>query len=265
MSRFDTLIDDEYRVSRPPQVRFTIDSPVLIEHYMTAFRQGAIVEITTPQWCGAAFIVQIDVKDAIDGRTRVEVTGQGTGRPYASVREQITIDIMNALRRMTGNEMIARTEAHRAVSACQYAMIAKQESDIRANYKAMREMTTPRPFLQPALEATAFGIDWMFTKELAAIPQQKEKTMKKVRNKFYVAAPNVTTNSEQDQINDDTVRLSTDSGDRNGKWTRPTLPAAIAHAETILEKEPNRDHVAIVQIVRIVRRKKLPAVVEVVR
>jgi hypothetical protein len=77
----------------------------------------------------------------------------------------------------------------------------------------------------------------------------------KIRNRFYVAAPAVTTHTEQDQANTE----------RSARWTHPTLKAALAHAETILEENPNKDHVAVVQIVRVVRRKKAPVVVEVVR
>lgn len=93
----------------------------------------------------------------------------------------------------------------------------------------------------------------------------KEKLMK-VRNRFYVAAPSVTTSSEQAQDNlEGKVRLSVSPNDRNGKWTRKTLAAAISHAETMLEQDPSKDHIAIVQIVRVVRRKKAPVVVEVVK
>lgn len=88
----------------------------------------------------------------------------------------------------------------------------------------------------------------------------------KIRNRFYVAAPSVTTEREQAQDNTEkNVHLAVSSGDRSGKWTRKDLKAAIAHAEQILELEPSKDHVAVVQIVRVVRRKKAPVVVEVVK
>lgn len=94
----------------------------------------------------------------------------------------------------------------------------------------------------------------------------KEKKMR-VRNKFYVAAPAVTSHAEQDQVNDkDKVALAVShQGGTGAKWTRPSLKDALLHAEQILEGNPKQDHVAIVQIVRIVRRKKQPIVVETVR
>jgi hypothetical protein len=93
---------------------------------------------------------------------------------------------------------------------------------------------------------------------------EKEKPVK-IRNRFYVAAASVTTNREQGQVNEPkNVHLSGPNND-GGRWTRPTLAAAVAHAQQILEDNPSQDHVAITQIVRIVRRKKAPVVVEVVR
>ena len=109
----------------------------------------------------------------------------------------------------------------------------------------------------------------------------KERKVMKVRNRFYVAAPHVTTESEQAQANTpDVVKLSEpvlDSerqtsfggrqrgGHHDGKWTRKDLAAAIAHGEAILAAQPSRDHVAIVKIVKIVRRPKPKFVVEDVK
>ncbi len=85
----------------------------------------------------------------------------------------------------------------------------------------------------------------------------------KVRNKFYVAAPTVTSHSEQNQINDPKhVRLSMSPLDRGGKWTRKDLASAVEHARRILNDDPNKDHVAVVQIVKIVRRQVAPVIVE---
>lgn len=104
----------------------------------------------------------------------------------------------------------------------------------------------------------------------------------KIRNRFYIASPHVTSEGEQAQDNlpdkvtlaeavkvggEDaayTVPRQTGRYSR-GKWTRKNLADAIKTAEGILETQPDRDHVAIVRIVRIVRRKKQPVVVEVVK
>lgn len=88
----------------------------------------------------------------------------------------------------------------------------------------------------------------------------------KIRNKFYVAAPSVTNHSEQDQNNvAPAVRLARSNHDPSSKWTRHTLKDAITHAEQMLEDNPKMEHVAVVQIVRMVRRKKQPVIVETVR
>lgn len=93
----------------------------------------------------------------------------------------------------------------------------------------------------------------------------KENRMK-VRNKFYVAAPSVTTESEQAQDNiEKNVHLATSPNDRSGKWTRKDLAAAIAHAQQVLEADPTKDHVAVVKIVKIVRRPKPKYIVEDVK
>lgn len=93
----------------------------------------------------------------------------------------------------------------------------------------------------------------------------KERPVK-IRNRFYVAAPSVTSPSEQSQDNTaKNVHLATRPSDRSGKWTRKDLKDAIAHAEQILEDDPSKEHVAVVRIVRVVRRKKMPAVVEVIK
>ena len=88
----------------------------------------------------------------------------------------------------------------------------------------------------------------------------------KVRNRFYVAAAKVTTEREQSQDNVTTPDVWHD-GAKNyaGNWTCKTLKGAIAHAEKLLAENPGQDHAAIVQIIRVVRRKHAPVVVEVVR
>ena len=78
-----------------------------------------------------------------------------------------------------------------------------------------------------------------------------KKTMKIV-NKFYVASDRVTTEREQ-------------SNQPLNRWTKKTLAEAIKHAEELLEKEPHQEFKAIVQIIRIVRRKRAPIVVERVK
>jgi hypothetical protein len=99
-------------------------------------------------------------------------------------------------------------------------------------------------------------------------PMKEEKVLKKVNNPYYVASPNVTTPREQDQKNiaagTGTACLATPSNP-NGRWTRPTVDAAIEHANEMLAKDPSLEHVAIVKIVRVVRRPKIKNVVEVIK
>lgn len=93
-------------------------------------------------------------------------------------------------------------------------------------------------------------------KENTMAPANKNKAH--VRNRFYVAADRML--SESEQGTDNTIPQS-----HGCRWSKKTLAQAIAHAEEILDKEPAKETVAIVQIVRVVRRKRAPVVVEVVR
>jgi hypothetical protein len=70
---------------------------------------------------------------------------------------------------------------------------------------------------------------------------------KKGLNKFYVAAEHISVNVAQGF---------------NDNWTRPTLDSAIEHAKEILAKNPSREGVVIVQMIRIVRRRTQPVIVE---
>jgi len=74
----------------------------------------------------------------------------------------------------------------------------------------------------------------------ASRTQQKQSRADKIkRNKFYVGAEGAL--------------------DRN--WGHPTLPKAINHAEQLMD-EQGRDEMFVVQIIRVVRRRKAPVEVE---
>lgn len=68
----------------------------------------------------------------------------------------------------------------------------------------------------------------------------------KLKDKFYVAA---------DRIVD---------GNCHSSWRKPTIEAAVQHAKELMETG-DTDVKYIVQIVRVVRRKKMPIQVEVVK
>lgn len=97
---------------------------------------------------------------------------------------------------------------------------------------------------------------------------KKKETPVKIRNRFYVAADRVATASEQgqDNIKKNVAFAGVDPQSRvHGKWTRKTLADAVEHAHDILENDPTKDHVAIVKIVKLVRRPKPKFIVEDVR
>ena len=82
----------------------------------------------------------------------------------------------------------------------------------------------------------------------------KKERLVKINNKFYVAAERVTTAKEQ-ALNPIAYK----------QWPKKTLAEAIKHAEEILNESSLKDHVAIVKIIRVVRRKEVPIVVETVK
>jgi hypothetical protein len=86
------------------------------------------------------------------------------------------------------------------------------------------------------------------------LKNREKKPAMKINNKFYVSADRVITNAEQM------------TGKRfPGTWTHKTLAEAIKHAEELLEQDPACECKAIVQIIRVVRRKKAPVIVEMVK
>jgi hypothetical protein len=69
---------------------------------------------------------------------------------------------------------------------------------------------------------------------------------KKVTNRFYVA---------HSKINSDLHSLSPG-------WAKPTLEDAIEHARKLMEENHNTEECLIVEVIRVVRRKKTPISVE---
>lgn len=153
-----------------------------------------------------------------------------------------------------GNERIFMPDVRIKYDGTSY----KPEVKIRCETPQVKWLTE---IVQRSLAETFNNQCW---RPAPAIPKE---TLVKVRNRFYVAAPSVTTAAEQDYVNtENLVSLQTLPNEPgNGKWTRHLLKDTIEQAEKILEANPKQDHVAIVQIVRIVRRKKMPLVVETVR
>lgn len=96
-------------------------------------------------------------------------------------------------------------------------------------------------------------------------PAMKEQPVK-IRNKYYVAADKVTAPFEQGQDNvaPGVTLAHPKNYSTSAHWTRKDLKGAIDHAKQILENNPNQEHVAIVKIIRVVRREKTPLVVEVI-
>lgn len=72
--------------------------------------------------------------------------------------------------------------------------------------------------------------------------QAQERADRKKFKLFYVAHPKI--------------------GGYGDEWSKTSLEAAVRHAKDLLEREPAREHMLVVQVVRVVRRQKLPLLVE---
>lgn len=104
----------------------------------------------------------------------------------------------------------------------------------RYDYMKRRALNKSNKFA--AIMGTPFVIYTNHTKETKMLDVKK-------MNKFYVAS---------DRISEPV------SQGRNDRWTRKTLAEATEHAQELLNKQPNKDIMLIVKIVRIVKRAKAP-------
>jgi len=177
--------------------------------------------------------------------------------------------------------VIARTEAVRAFNAAKIAALRpliKPDTGFTVNVPDdfgerladyMKKTVQQVAKLRVPADTGALRRSFEFTYEKSTHegekPMKSRNKLTKVRNRFYVASPNVTRDAEQHQLNvPGAVPLASDHHS-SGRWTRPTLEAALNHAREILDTDPNLDHVAVVQIVRVVRRQEMPVTIEVVK
>lgn len=102
------------------------------------------------------------------------------------------------------------------------------------------------------------------------LPVKEAPMMKrtKVLNRFYVASDKMMSQAEQGTVNEGPQRAKDIFGAdtrRHARWAKRDLKTAIDHAREILEQDPNRQEVAVVRIVKVVRRKPMPIIVEDVK
>jgi len=110
------------------------------------------------------------------------------------------------------------------------------------------------------------------------IINMEEKKMKKTKvlNRFYVASDKMLSEAEQGSVNAGPQHSANEYYDGGGfergrsrprhtRWAKRDLSQAIDHARDILDNDPSKSEVAIVRIVKMVRRKATPIVVEDVK
>jgi len=107
---------------------------------------------------------------------------------------------------------------------------------------------------------------------------KEEKKMKKTKvlNRFYVASDKMLSEAEQGSVNAGPQHSANEYYDGGGfergrsrprhtRWAKRDLSQAIDHAREILDNDPSKAEVAIVRIVKMVRRKATPIIVEDVK
>lgn len=93
-------------------------------------------------------------------------------------------------------------------------------------------------------------------------PVRGRKTVPAIKNKYYVGKESLLGHQHQ--------HMPAGYNPKQGAlsqipWPKRSLAEAVKHAESVLQDNPKIQEVAIVQIVRLVRRKASPVEVEVVR
>ncbi len=220
-------------IHRPGPVKVTMNAQGShVRTLMEAWQKGTEIMLKLQGVRVRAFVTELHPRASIDGLNTVDVVFRPTGAPiYGKSFTESIIEKIAEATKVEANELMKDALGRVPV----YTGSLRSSIDLHPNCRC-------------------------------TVTTAKEKLVK-VRNRFYVAAPSVTTESEQaqDNIAGKGVRLSMSPNDRGGRWTRKNLNDAIAHAEHILENDPSKDHVAVVRIVRVVRRKKAPVVVEVIK
>jgi hypothetical protein len=264
----------------PATIKLTVNGPA-IDLLLGAWSLGSTIDVSLPGFMESRGLVDsIKTNESIDGCRIADVVLRLTGAPknyMAEAQERAdllayTHDLSNVKTRTflgvdygtaPGRTVITSLPTPPAGTIAQHIYGVPV---LQSALDKMREHV--RVSTQLAVQRAAEDMMIVGHPNCRCAPvgiTAKEKPVR-IRNKFYVAAPSVTTHSEQDQDNiEKNVHLSTSPNDRSGKWTRKDLAAAIEHAQTMLEADPSKDHVAIVKIVKLVRRPKPKFIVEDVK
>jgi hypothetical protein len=244
--------DQMFRVKRHPDILFTTGDPKVIARLQKQFSKGEALHVNIQGWAGKAFVLRLEYREPFARHLECNAVLRPTGRP-TSHSDALRVGDTVRVKKPTGFlERVLQEEGLKMLREA--TKLAPKDTG------ALRNSYVTGPECDVYFNENAF--------KLAMAPLTAKEKPVKIRNKYYVAADRVTTHSEQDQDNvDGKVAFAgvTSQSRSYGKWTRKDLSAAIAHAEQVLEADPAKEHVAIVKIIRVVRRKKAPLVVEVIK
>lgn len=250
---------DDYMVRRLPDTVFDTGSP---EQYIAAIKDGKPILIQLGGGRFEAYVLSVKQHTPTHGGgwASATVTVRPTGRPLEDYYEDKEIGIRVRLaKQFQGDKINVKLPLRFHKDAFSLAMPFTTEQ--------LNKLATE----QLAHFAKSCSFASLINRKYDETFIKKEKKPVKIRNKYYVAAAKVSTELEQGQDNvSGKISLANGSGtntrgygENTGRWTRKDLKGAVEHAEQILEANPSQEHVVIVKMVRIVRRKKAPLVVEV--
>lgn len=238
-------------IRRPNPVTVTLTNQRnLYDRCFMAYSKSEQVKLRLPGNIESrGYVTSLRHLASVDGLDQFEVTFMPTGRPLMRPERVYGVPVLAPVMKQIADEL-ARDIARRSPFDTGYLRGSV------ASGMVIDDPLAPHPMCRSSV------VDW-YEKTLST----QRRVPVKIRNKFYVASPNVTTLNEQqlDHVHGGNVRLATKPTDRSGYWTRKTIADAIAHGEQMLAEDPSLEHVAIVKIVKVVRRPKPKFIVEDVK
>src|SRR4051812_15986293 len=212
----------ERDLQRRPDIHFITTDQAMIARVQKHCAAFAPMEVNLPEWHGDAYVIRWTLKRFDEVHVECEVVFRPTGAPRLSPLEQL----INRDYPKFGDGPTIKIHPPK-----KYSVLQEVADSILQGMKKKQLRPVMLRCPTSTVEASLMGVDW--SKDAFAMamkPLVKEKPVK-IRNKYYVAAPSVSTPSEQDQDNLPGKVAFADPkffGSRSsGKWTRKDLNGAV--------------------------------------
>lgn len=229
-----SYVDHEYRVRRHADIKLTVAGSDVIQYYLDAMRTGARIDVCTGRASMKAYVrhVLLRTEETHNIQPTAEVTVSPTGAPDYFERKPFLLDsalTQEAIKRMRASIGQAVRAYARSASEIQYAGSSP--------FCPGDEIVRGKSSMMLGTYAGETTLKEYKMNEHVKIPEKFPR--------FYVGSKSVM------------------PAGSNAQWAKGTLKEAIAHATTLCEQTGQDQFV--VQVVRVVRRKTPPVVVETVK